>query len=90
MPKDANLTGVKFISLDPSKHSMEPLAKCFNYRGNLPQVVIDKIVDSYNHDYAKFSNVNVSLNDFYAGYDSNPIVSQNELCDTFAELGKKY
>ena len=81
---------VKFISLDPSKKSIEPLAKCFNYRGCLPQVVVDKIVDSYDKSNSRFDDVNLSLNDFYDGYEIKPLVSTGEVCNVFERLGKMY
>ena len=42
---DYDLDFYKKFSINPEKNDLEYLAKCFNDRGNLQQVVIDKIVD---------------------------------------------
>ncbi len=54
------------IKLNPKKHNIESLVKCFNYDGVLPQIIIDKIVDSYDMQTKKFSDITLSISDFNA------------------------
>ena len=80
----------KKFPFDPEKTSVEGLAKCFNYRGTLPQVVIDKIVDSYDSKSQKFSSVEINLNDFCTGFDSKPQVTSKELLESVHDIYKKF
>lgn len=87
---DYDLDFYKKFSINPEKNDLEYLAKCFNYRGNLPQVVIDKIVDSYDEKKKKFSNVELTVGDFFTGFESKPIVSEKELKESIKDVFKTY
>lgn len=88
--EDDNIDFYKKFSFNPEKTSVEGLAKCFNYRGTLPQVVIDKICDSYNPESRKFSNVEISVNDFCTGFESKPQVSNRELLESVHDIYKNF
>ncbi|MCQ2978620.1 MAG: hypothetical protein MJ245_02370 [Clostridia bacterium] len=87
---DSNLDFFKKFPFDPEKTSVEGLAKCFSYKSTLPQVVIDKIVESYDEKSKKFANVEISLNDFCTGYESKPQVTDRELLESIHDIYKKF
>ena len=88
--KDIDLDFYKKFPFDPEKKSVEGLAKCFNYRGTLPQVVIDKIVDSYDEKSHKFASVDICVNDFCTGFESKPQVPNTELLESIHDIYKKF
>ena len=87
---DSNLDFFKKFPFDPAKTSVEGLAKCFNYRGTLPQVVIDKIVDSYDDKSHKFASVEISVDDFCTGFESKPQVPNSEILESIHGIYKKF
>ncbi len=76
----------KKLTFNPTKHDISVLAKCFDYRGSLPQVVIDRIVGSYNPKEGNFGDVTVKIGDFCNSYDSKVMVNARELNHTIHQI----
>ena len=72
---------------NPEKSDIEALAKCFNYKANLPQVVIDKIVDSYDSKTNTFKDFKISVGDFTTRYQ--PVVGAKEINESIEQMTKK-
>lgn len=77
----------KKFSVNPEKSDIEALAKCFNYKANLPQVVIDKIVDSYDSKTNSFKDFNITVGDFTTRYQ--PVVGAKEITESIEQMTKK-
>ena len=85
--EELNIDFKKKFSVNPEKSDIEALAKCFNYKANLPQVVIDKIVDSYDSKTNSFKNFNITVADFTTRYQ--PVVGAKEITESIAQMTKK-
>ena len=85
--EELNIDFSKKFSVNPENSDIEALAKCFNYKANLPQVVIDKIVDSYDEKTNSFKNFNITVGDFTTRYQ--PVVGSKEINESIAQMTKK-
>lgn len=85
--EELNIDFKKKFAVNPEKSDIEALAKCFNYKANLPQVVIDKIVDSYDSKTNTFKDFKISVGDFTTRYQ--PVVGAKEINESIEQMTKK-